>query len=77
MSRDPPGVRVLDLRHLRGPAGESDQLPAHQIIQQYHNVFSGFEMIGFDSSLNNVTGSIVTPERLESVVPKRANTSWL
>ena len=35
-----------------------------------HNVFSGFQMVGFDSSLNNVQRSIVTPTELASVVAK-------
>ena len=35
-----------------------------------HNVFSGFQMLGFDSSLNNVTRGFVTPQQLESVVAK-------
>jgi len=39
-------------------------------FNKYHNVFSGFEMLGFDSSLNNVTRSVVTPANLASVVAK-------
>jgi len=35
-----------------------------------HNVFSGFQMLGFDSSLNNVQRYIVTPTELASVVAK-------
>ncbi len=37
-------------------------------FNKHHNVFSGFQMLGFDSSLNNVTRSIVTPKQLQSVV---------
>jgi ABC-type branched-subunit amino acid transport system substrate-binding protein len=47
----------------QGAAGNDD-------FNKYHNVFSGFEMLGFDSSLNNVTRGSVTPQELESVVAK-------
>jgi ABC-type branched-subunit amino acid transport system substrate-binding protein len=47
----------------QGASGDDD-------FNKYHNVFSGFQMLGFDSSLNNVTRSIVTPGQLESVVAK-------
>jgi ABC-type branched-subunit amino acid transport system substrate-binding protein len=46
-----------------GAAGNDD-------FNKYHNVFSGFEMLGFDSSLNNVTRAIVTPANLATVVAK-------
>ncbi|HET8529162.1 MAG TPA: ABC transporter substrate-binding protein [Gaiellaceae bacterium] len=72
---DPPGaqcstyascVRLLkkgkDINY-QGASGNDD-------FNKYHNVFSGFQMLGFDSSLNNVTRSIVTPQQLESVVAK-------
>jgi ABC-type branched-subunit amino acid transport system substrate-binding protein len=72
---DPPGaqcstyaacVRLIkkhrDINY-QGASGNDD-------FNQYHNVFSGFQMLGFDSSLNNVTRSIVTPQQLESVVAK-------
>lgn len=39
-------------------------------FNQYHNVFSGFEMVGFDSSLNNVIRGTVTPKQLATVVAK-------
>jgi len=39
-------------------------------FNKYHNVFSGFQMVGFDSNLNNVTRGFVTPQELESVVAK-------
>ena len=48
-----------------GAAGNDD-------FNKYHNVFSGFEMLGFDSSLNNVTRAIVTPANLATVVAKEA-----
>lgn len=72
---DPPGrpcstyascVRLLqkgkDINY-QGASGNDD-------FNKYHNVFSGFQMLGFDSSLNNVTRSIVTPQQLEAVVAK-------
>ena len=39
-------------------------------FNQYHNVFSGFEMLGFDSSLNNVLRATVSPAQLAAVVAK-------
>jgi len=39
-------------------------------FNKYHNVFSGFQMVGFDSSLNNVVRSYVTPQNLATVVSK-------
>ena len=45
-------------------ASGTDDFNAH------HNVFSGFQMLGFDSNLNNVQRSIVTPSQLASVVAK-------
>jgi len=47
----------------QGASGNDD-------FNKYHNVFSGFQMIGFDSSLNNVTRGFVTPDQLQSVVAK-------
>ncbi len=46
-----------------GAAGNDD-------FNQFHNVFSGFQMIGFDSSLNNVLRGTVSPAQLASVVAK-------
>ena len=72
---DPPGaqcstyaacVKLLkkgkDINY-QGASGNDD-------FNKFHNVFSGFEMLGFDSSLNNVTRGTVTPQELESVVAK-------
>jgi ABC-type branched-subunit amino acid transport system substrate-binding protein len=72
---DPPGVqcstyaacvRLLkkgkDINY-QGASGNDD-------FNKYHNVFSGFEMLGFDSSLDNVTRGTVTPQQLEAVVSK-------
>ena len=47
----------------QGASGNDD-------FNMYHNVFSGFQMVGFDSSLNNVTRGFVTPQQLQSVVAK-------
>jgi len=47
----------------QGASGNDD-------FNKYHNVFSGFQMVGFDSSLNNVTRGFVTPQQLQSVVAK-------
>jgi branched-chain amino acid transport system substrate-binding protein len=72
---DPPGVQCSTYaacvhllkkhKHInyQGASGNDD-------FNQNHNVFSGFQMLGFDSSLNNVTRSLVTPQELESVVAK-------
>jgi len=46
-----------------GAAGNDD-------FNKFHNVFSGFQMLGFDSSLNNVTRTYVTPAQLAAVVAK-------
>jgi len=72
---DPPGVQCSTYAacvHLlkkgkdinyQGASGNDD-------FNKYHNVFSGFEMLGFDSNLNNVTRGTVTPQQLEAVVAK-------
>ncbi|MHB1209526.1 MAG: ABC transporter substrate-binding protein [Acidimicrobiales bacterium] len=39
-------------------------------FNKYHNVFSGFQMVGFDSNLNNVVRTYVTPQNLATVVSK-------
>jgi branched-chain amino acid transport system substrate-binding protein len=39
-------------------------------FNSHHNVFSGFQMLGFDSSLNNVQRYLVTPQNLAYVVKK-------
>ena len=39
-------------------------------FNSHHNVFSGFQMLGFDSNLNNVQRYLVTPTQLASVVAK-------
>jgi len=46
-----------------GAAGNDD-------FNKYHNVFSGFQMLGFDSKLNNVLKMYVTPANLAYVVSK-------
>lgn len=47
----------------QGASGNDD-------FNKYHNVFSGFQMVGFDSNLGNVTRGFVTPQELQSVVAK-------
>lgn len=47
----------------QGASGNDD-------FNKFHNVFSGFEMLGFDASLNNVTRGTVTPQNLQAVVAK-------
>lgn len=39
-------------------------------FNKFHNVFSGFQMLGFDSSLNNVLKAYITPAQLAAVVAK-------
>jgi ABC-type branched-subunit amino acid transport system substrate-binding protein len=41
-------------------------------FNQFHNVFSGFQILGFDSSLNNVQKAYVTPAQLAAVIAKEA-----
>ncbi len=41
-------------------------------FNQFHNVFSGFQFLGFDSSLNTHQVAFVTPVNLASVVAKEA-----
>lgn len=72
---NPPGVVcgtyktcvALIKRHkvinYNGAAGNDD-------FNKYHNVFSGFQMLGFDSSLNNVQRAYITPAQLAAVVAK-------
>ncbi len=47
----------------QGASGNDD-------FNKYHNVFSGFQMVGFDANLNNITRGFVTPGQLASVVAK-------
>lgn len=42
------------------------------IFNKYHNVFSGFQILGFDSSLNNVQKAYVTSPQLASVISKES-----
>ncbi|HET9089941.1 MAG TPA: ABC transporter substrate-binding protein [Acidimicrobiales bacterium] len=55
------GVKI----NYNGAAGNDD-------FNKYHNVFSGFQMIGFDSNLNNVIRAVVTPANLATVVAKES-----
>ncbi|MCU1489652.1 MAG: hypothetical protein JWM85_1057 [Acidimicrobiaceae bacterium] len=47
----------------QGASGNDD-------FNQFHNVFSGFQMEGFNSSLNNTVRGTVSPKQLASVVAK-------
>ena len=72
---DPPGVQCSTYAscvHLlkKGKVINYQGASGNDDFNKFHNVFSGFQMIGFDSSLNNVTRSIVTPANLASVVAK-------
>ena len=72
---DPPGIVcstyaqcVALIKHgkkvnYNGAGGSED-------FNKYHNVFSGFQMVGFDSNLNNVVRTYVTPQQLATVVSK-------
>ncbi|MGH3050853.1 MAG: ABC transporter substrate-binding protein, partial [Gaiellaceae bacterium] len=72
---DPPGVKCstyaacvhLIKKHKKinyqGASGNDD-------FNKFHNVFSGFQMLGFNANLDNVTRSIVTPKELQQVVAK-------
>ncbi|MHB8335674.1 MAG: ABC transporter substrate-binding protein [Acidimicrobiales bacterium] len=72
---DPPGVQcftyascVALIKHhkkinFQGAGGNDD-------FNKYHNVFSGFQMVGFDSNLNNVIRTYVTAQDLAKVVAK-------
>jgi ABC-type branched-subunit amino acid transport system substrate-binding protein len=72
---DPPGIVcstyaqcVALIKHgkkvnYNGAGGNED-------FNKFHNVFSGFQMVGFDSNLNNVVRSYVTAQQLATVVAK-------
>lgn len=72
---DPPGtpcstyvtcVKLLKAHkkiNYNGAGGNDD-------FNKFHNVFSGFQMLGFDASLNNVVRTYVTPQNLATVVAK-------
>ncbi len=72
---DPPGTkcytyascRALIEKHKKinyeGASGNDD-------FNKYHNVFSGFQMVGFDSKLNNTVRGVVSAQELASVVAK-------
>ena len=72
---DPPGIPcgtyatcVALIKHgkkinFNGAGGNED-------FNKYHNVFSGFQMVGFDANLNTVIRAYVTAPELASVVAK-------
>lgn len=72
---NPPGVRCGTYPSCRallakGKKINYDGAAGNDDFNQYHNVFSGFQMVGFDSKLNNVTRGTVSPAQLASVVAK-------
>jgi branched-chain amino acid transport system substrate-binding protein len=72
---DPPGVQCSTYASCvallkKGKDIDYQGASGNDDFNKYHNVFSGFEMLGFDSSLNNVTRGTVTPKELQSVVAK-------
>jgi ABC-type branched-subunit amino acid transport system substrate-binding protein len=54
----------------KGRAIDYEGASGNDDFNKYHNVFSGFQMVGFDSHLNNVTRGFVTPAQLAAVVAK-------
>ena len=72
---DPPGTHCSTYASCvkllkKGKDINYDGASGNDDFNKFHNVFSGFEMLGFDSSLNNVTRGTVTPQDLQSVVSK-------
>ena len=72
---DPPGAHCSTYASCvkllkKGKDINYDGASGNDDFNKFHNVFSGFEMLGFDSSLNNVTRGTVTPQDLQSVVSK-------
>jgi ABC-type branched-subunit amino acid transport system substrate-binding protein len=72
---DPPGVQCSTYASCvalinKGKDIDYQGASGNDDFNKFHNVFSGFEMLGFDSSLNNVTRGTVTPKELQSVVAK-------
>jgi ABC-type branched-subunit amino acid transport system substrate-binding protein len=72
---DPPGVQCSTYKSCvalvkKGKDIDYQGASGNDDFNKYHNVFSGFEMLGFDSSLNNLTRGTVTPQELQSVVAK-------
>ncbi len=54
----------------RGKKINYDGASGNDDFNKFHNVFSGFQMIGFDSHLNNVLRGTVSPANLATVVAK-------
>lgn len=54
----------------KGKAIDYEGASGNDDFNKFHNVFSGFQMVGFDSSLNNITRAVVTPKNLAYVVSK-------
>jgi branched-chain amino acid transport system substrate-binding protein len=75
MVSDPPGVvcgRYAQCVALlkQGKKINYDGASGNDDFNKYHNVFSGFQMQGFDAALNNVTRAYITPAQLAAVVAK-------
>ncbi|HET9058788.1 MAG TPA: ABC transporter substrate-binding protein [Acidimicrobiales bacterium] len=72
---NPPGIKCytysscVALLH-KGKKINYEGASGNDDFNKYHNVFSGFQMLGFDSKLNNVTRGVVTPAELAQVVAK-------
>ena len=72
---NPPGVTCgtyatcVVLIH-KGKKINYDGAAGNDNFNKFHNVFSGFQMLGFDSQLNNVLKTYVTPAQLAAVVAK-------
>jgi ABC-type branched-subunit amino acid transport system substrate-binding protein len=72
---NPPGTRCGDYASCvallkKGKKINYDGAAGNDDFNKFHNVFSGFQMLGFDSNLNNVLRTTVTPAQLASVVAK-------
>jgi branched-chain amino acid transport system substrate-binding protein len=72
---DPPGVQCSTYASCvallkKGKEIDYQGASGNDDFNKYHNVFSGFQMLGFDGSLNNVTRGTVTPKELQAVVAK-------
>ncbi len=72
---DPPGIvcstyaQCVSLIN-QGKKVNYNGAGGNEDFNKYHNVFSGFQMVGFDSNLNNVVRTYVTAKQLATVVSK-------
>jgi branched-chain amino acid transport system substrate-binding protein len=70
---DPPGTMCYTYASCRALVQKGKKVnyqgaSGNDDFNKFHNVFSGFQMVGFDSKLNNTTRGIVSPAQLASVV---------